>query len=102
RQGGWLLRRPQRRAGGLNDRLPSVHYWTDICRFFPPVSVRQMGTHYSAWQFENGNTLMASAHGLALGPFLFRADHLELEGHAFRVVLKPSLRGVGIRKSLMC
>jgi len=41
-----------------------------------------MGTHYSAWQFENGNTLMASAHGLALGPFLFRADHLELEGHA--------------------
>jgi hypothetical protein len=61
-----------------------------------------MGTHYSAWQFENGNTLMASAHGLALGPFLFRADHLEFEGHAFRVVLKPSLRGVGIRKSLMC
>ena len=56
-----------------------------------------MGTHYSAWQFENGNTLMASAHGLALGPFLFRADHLEFEGHAFRVVLKPSLRGVGIR-----
>jgi hypothetical protein len=30
---------------------------------------------------------MASAHGLALGPFLFRDDHRIFEGHAFRVVL---------------
>ena len=30
---------------------------------------------------------MASAHGLALGPFLFRADHRIFVGHAFRVVL---------------
>jgi hypothetical protein len=42
---------------------------------------------------------MASAHGLALGPFLFLADHLILKGHAFRVVLrKPRFRGVGIRE----
>ena len=44
---------------------------------------------------------MASAHGLALGPFLFLADHLILKGHAFRVVLrKPRFRGVGIREDL--
>jgi hypothetical protein len=41
-----------------------------------------MGTHYSVWQFEMGILCMASAHGFALGPFLFWADHFVFEGHA--------------------
>ena len=37
---------------------------------FPLLSVRQMGTNYSIWQFEMGILWMASAQNLALGPFL--------------------------------
>jgi len=39
---------------------------------------------------------MASAHGLALGPFLFWADRLELKGD----VLKPRFRDILIGKYL--
>jgi hypothetical protein len=44
---------------------------------------------------------MASAHGLALGPFLFWADRLELKGDVFAVVLrKPRFRDILIGKYL--
>ena len=44
---------------------------------------------------------MASAQNLALGPFLFLAEHVVLRGHAFRIVFRePGLRRVGIREDL--
>jgi hypothetical protein len=44
---------------------------------------------------------MASAHGLALGPFLFWADRLVLKGDAFAVVLrKPRFRDILVGKYL--
>jgi len=44
---------------------------------------------------------MASAHGLALGPFLFWADRLVLKGDVFAVVLrKPRFRDILIGKYL--
>ena len=46
-------------------------------------------------------TWMASAHGLAVGPFLFWADHLVFEGHAFGVILrKPGFRSILIGEDL--
>jgi hypothetical protein len=43
------------------------------CHCLPFLSVRPMGTHYPIWLFEMEILWMASAHGFALGPFLFWA-----------------------------
>ena len=77
-------------ASGLNALPRSVHYWTDIARFsrFYPCT-RRVPTTLSGY-LENGNTLMASAHGFALGPFLFRADHLIFRGpRLWALFIKP-------------
>ena len=56
-----------------------------------------MGTHYSTWQCEMED-LLASAQNIALGPFLFCADHLVLK---FGIVLrKPRRCGLSVREDL--
>jgi hypothetical protein len=53
-----------------------------------------MGTHYSTWQCEMED-LLASAQNIALGSFLFRADHFVLKRHSFGIVFcEPGLRDV--------
>jgi hypothetical protein len=95
--------RLRRGTGGLCDPPRSVHYWDRHCRFIPLISARQMGTHYSIWQFEMGILCMASAQNLALGPFLLRADHLVFEGRAFGIVSSSHFSAASVvARTLIC
>ena len=86
---------------GSRDLLPRcVHYWTDVATFSRFYRLRQMGTHYSNWQFEMGILYGLSADTRA-GAILFCADHLVLKRLALGIVLrKPRRRGFSVREDL--